>query len=215
MPPAEWQGVALRDCFLKARQNGKVIAQWRDDLLFTHRGISGPTALGISRDVALALENGEVTIEVDCLPTRTAESLDAELQALAAKQGNKSIATFLEPLLPNRLVPFLLASAGVDLETKAHRLKREERRALVQTLKGWQLGCVIEVPLERGEVTAGGVALSEVDSQTMRSKIVKGLYLCGEVLDIAGPIGGYNLQAAFSTGYVAGEIAARDCLSFV
>ncbi|MBK7258775.1 MAG: NAD(P)/FAD-dependent oxidoreductase [Ignavibacteriae bacterium] len=89
-------------------------------------------------------------------------------------------------------------------------LTRDARRAIVRRLKEWPLGRVAHVPIERGEVTAGGIALNEVDPRTMRSRIVKGLYPCGEVLDIAGPIGGYNLQAAFSTGYVAGETAALD-----
>ena len=81
---------------------------------------------------------------------------------------------------------------------------------LVRTLKDWHVGGVKEIPLERGEVTAGGIDLHEVDPKTMRSRIVNGLYVCGEVLDIAGPVGGYNLQAAFSTGHVAGETAAAD-----
>src|SRR5205814_8095831 len=86
---------------------------------------------------------------------------------------------------------------------------RAGRNRLIETLKGWPLGAARAVPLERGEVTAGGVALDEVDPATMASKKAPGLYLCGEILDIAGPVGGYNLQAVFSTGYVAGEAAAR------
>jgi hypothetical protein len=88
-------------------------------------------------------------------------------------------------------------------------LRKDQRRAVAETLKHWSVGRVREIPLEAGEVTAGGVDLHEVDPKTMKSRIVEGLYLCGEVLDIAGPIGGYNLQAAFSTGFVAGESAAQ------
>jgi predicted flavoprotein YhiN len=100
----------------------------------------------------------------------------------------------------------------VDPNTRGHVLSREDRHALAHTLKGWKIGQVLTIPIERGEVSAGGVALNEVDPRTMRSRVVRGLYLCGEVLDIAGPIGGYNLQAAFSTGFVAGESAATDWL---
>jgi predicted flavoprotein YhiN len=92
-------------------------------------------------------------------------------------------------------------------------LRQKERNRLVETLKAWRIGWVEHVPLEKGEVVAGGVSLDEVDPQSMRSLKTHGLYLCGEILDIAGPIGGYNLQAAFSTGFVAGETAARDSLA--
>jgi predicted flavoprotein YhiN len=112
--------------------------------------------------------------------------------------------------LPERLVRPLVESAGIDPAARNAYLKQKERSRLAQTLKGWPLGRVRHVPLERGEVVAGGVSLDEVDPQTMRSKKVPGLYLCGEVLDIAGPVGGYNLQAAWSTGVVAGESAAAD-----
>ena len=105
---------------------------------------------------------------------------------------------------------FVLASAGIDGAKKCHQLKKEERTAIVRTLKNWKIGRVKEIPLERGEVTAGGVDLREVNAKNMKSRVVKGLYICGEALDVAGPIGGYNLQAAFSTGYVAGEAAAAD-----
>jgi hypothetical protein len=110
------------------------------------------------------------------------------------------------------MVEPLLVSAGVAPATRGYVLKREERRSIAGLLKGWQIGRVASIPIEQGEVSAGGVALDEVDPQTMRSRKVPGIYLCGELLDIAGPVGGYNLQAAFSTGYVAGESAARALL---
>jgi predicted flavoprotein YhiN len=119
------------------------------------------------------------------------------------------IGNLMEAWLPNRLVPSLLQSVAIDPELRSHSLPRESRRSLIHLLKSWQLGKVVNVPLERGEVTAGGVALNEVDPHTMQSRKVPGLFLCGEVLDIAGPVGGYNLQAAFSTGFVAGEESAR------
>jgi predicted flavoprotein YhiN len=105
-------------------------------------------------------------------------------------------------------VPEALEGAGIDPVTPLHQLPRKNRNRLVEVLKRWELGRVRAVPLEKGEVTAGGVALNEVDPRTMASRKAPGLYLCGEILDIAGPIGGYNLQAAFSTGYAVGESAA-------
>lgn len=206
----QYSGVALRDCTLKARQNGKEVNRWRDDLLFTHFGVSGPTALGISREVAEAFENGPVTLEVDVLPDRTFESLTADLLAYAEKHPKRRVATYLDGLLPSRLVEEMLHDAEIASETEFNKLTRAGRNKLVECLKGWRLGLVKDPMLDKGEVVAGGIALDEVDPQTMRSLKCPGLYLCGEALDVAGPVGGYNLQAAFSTGYVAGETAAND-----
>ncbi len=208
----QYSGVALRDCTLKARQNGKEVNRWRDDLLFTHFGVSGPTALGISREVAEAFENGPVTLEVDVSPDRTFESLTADLLTYAEKHPKRRVATYLDGLLPSRLVEEMLHDAEIASETEFNKLTRAGRNRLVECLKGWRLGLVNDTMLTKGEVVAGGIALDEVDPQTMRSLKCPGLYLCGEALDIAGPVGGYNLQAAFSTGYVAGETAAGDLL---
>jgi predicted Rossmann fold flavoprotein len=208
-PPSDWSGVALRDSLLRARNGDrKVIARWRGDTLFTHHGLSGPTALGVSAAVAVGMESGPVTVDVDLLPDETPESLAAALTAPEHRSARRGVRSLLDAWLPNRIVPLLLAQAGIDLATPLHQLRRPERNRLIELLKRLDLGPVRHVPLERGEVTAGGVALAEVDPTTMASRKVAGLYLCGELLDIDGPIGGYNLQAAFSTGFVAGEAAA-------
>lgn len=204
----EYSGVALRDCILRARAGGKEIARWRGDLLFTHHGVSGPCALGVSRDVALAMEKCAATLEADLLPDRTAESVSEEL-AQAHAAGRRTVRSMVQPWIPDRLGDELLERAGIPAGTLLHQLPRKNRNRLADTLKRWELGAVKSVPLERGEVTAGGAALDEVDPQTMASRKIRGLYLAGEILDIAGPVGGYNLQAAFSTGFVAGEASAR------
>jgi hypothetical protein len=209
--PAQWRGIALRRGRLSARFGSTVISSWNGDVLITHDGISGPAALEISRPTALALEKATVTIEYDFLPGTDSSSLDAELtDLLRTAQG--FVATFLERWLPNRMIRLMLISAGIAPETRCYSLTREGRRAIVALLKAWQIGTVNRVPLERGEVTAGGVSLDEIDPHTMHSRKVQGLYVCGEVLDVAGPVGGYNLQAAFSTGFVAGDAAARAWL---
>lgn len=210
--PREWQGVAIRDCRLFALASRRRIGSWDDDLLFTHEGVSGPAALELSRSVASARESGDVDLYVDFAPGRDVETVDDDLNASVQSNRSRSIGTILETWMPNRLVQPLLQSAGVDGQVRGHVLPREPRRAIAHALKGWHIGRVAAIPIERGEVTAGGVALNEVNPQTMQSRIVRGLYLCGEVLDIAGPIGGYNLQAAFSTGFVAGNSAAADWL---
>lgn len=208
-----YSGVALRDVVLKARQSGKEVVRWRGDVLLTHVGISGPCALGVSRDVAEALERGPVTAEVDLRPDETFESVGAALVECGRLHPSRRVASYLDELIPERLVPEMMIDAGIPEETTFSKLPQKGRNRLVECLKGWKLGGIREVDLDKGEVVAGGIALDEVDPQSMRSIRCAGLYCCGEVLDIAGPVGGYNLQAAFATGFVAGESAAKDWLA--
>jgi hypothetical protein len=209
-PTEGWAGVALRDCVLKARQNGKEIARWRDDLLFTHHGVSGPTVLGISRVVAERKPEGKVTLEADVCPDKTFEILGAEALAFCNANPKRLIAAWAGQLLPERLLSLLQEQAQIDPKEPVGQLSKKSRNRLVETLKAFPLGEARHVPIEKGEVVAGGVSLDELDPQTMQSKIVPNLYLCGEILDIAGPVGGYNLQAAFATGFVAGDSAAKE-----
>lgn len=209
----DWSGVALRNTTLRARAGtgGKEFARWSGDLLFTHKGISGPTALGVSREIAERAADSDrgSAVEADLAPMVTWEQLQADLRRQALENPRRTAASLAAPFIPARLLEPLLASAGVASETRGAYLPAKALNKLVSTIKGWPLGTVRHVPLERGEVVAGGVALDEVDPQTMHSKRIEGLFLCGEVLDIAGPVGGYNLQAAWSSGWVAGEAAAR------
>lgn len=205
-------GVALRDVLLKVRQ-GKEIARWHGDLLFTHHGVSGPCALGVSRVVAESMHSGPVELLVDLAPEESFEELQAGWSTFVRANPNRLASAWIAGRVPERLEPDLLAAAEIEPRTIASQLPAKTRNRLIETLKGWRLGRVRHVPIERGEVVAGGVPLDEVDAQTMRSLKCPGLYLCGEVLDVAGPVGGYNLQAAFATGYVAGETAANDALA--
>lgn len=198
-------GLALRDIVLKARQNGKELTKWRNDLLFTHQGVSGPTVLGISRIVAERIGFEPVTLHVDLLPDVPHELLT---EKLLKENPRRTVAGLIQEIMPERLVEDFTNSAQIDYKTTFANFDRKGRNRLVETIKNWNLGTVRTVPLEKGEVVAGGVSLDEVDPKTLKSKLVEGLYLCGEVLDIAGPVGGYNLQAAFATGFCAGESAA-------
>ena len=209
----DWSGVALRDIQLKAcrQEQGKAYIRWDGDLLFTHRGVSGPCALGISREIseqmALGIRGGGV-VEVDLAPDLSQEELLLKLKAELSDNPRKTVGSIAERFLPARLAPHFIESAGIEASTRGAHLPAKALNRFVSHLKGWSLGGVKSVPLERGEVVAGGVHLDEVNSQTMESRIVKGLFLCGEILDIAGPVGGYNQQAAWSTGYVAGQEAS-------
>jgi predicted flavoprotein YhiN len=206
---AERSGVSLRDCVLRARSGGKEVARWRGDLLFTHQGISGPCALGISRTVAEHLPES-VDLAADVLPDSSHERLQEELLQASRANPKRSVVSWVGERMAAQLAEDLAAGVGIDRDLMLGRLDRKARNRLVEALKGWPIGGARHVPLEKGEVAAGGVALDEVDPHTMRSLRVQGLFLCGEVLDIAGAVGGYNLQAAFSTGFVAGEEAARQ-----
>jgi predicted Rossmann fold flavoprotein len=207
-------GVAVGECVLRTRGldaggKRKGLVRWYGDLLFTHQGVSGPCALGVSREVAEAMERGEVEGFVDFLPSLKQEVLDAGLSAWQKEHPKRKIGTLIEEFVPARLAPRVAEAAGLDPEGTVWGMTGNSRRRLAEILKGFPLGAIRTVPLEKGEVVAGGVCLEEVDPHTLASRLRQGLYLCGEVLDIAGPVGGYNLQAAFSTGYVAGESAAN------
>lgn len=207
---AELSGVALRDCMLKARQAGKEIVRWQGDLLFTHLGVSGPTALGISREVVERLRQGTVDLEVDLAPDAAFESLASNMLSFARSHPKRLVSSFIDGFAPTRIVDLVLDTASLARDLPCSRLEKKGRNRLVEVLKGWGIGSVRAVPIEKGEVVAGGVSLDEVDPQTMRSSLVEGLFFCGEVLDVAGAVGGYNLQAAFATGFVAGESASRS-----
>ena len=182
-----------------------VLIERRGSLLFTHFGLSGPVALDVSRAVTAAANPRELVLVADFLPNVAADELDDLLRSVAATDGKRSVANVVAADLPRRLADALLARADVPLDRRAAELSKSERGRLVDQLKR----CEIEVSGTRGfnkaEVTAGGVALDEVDSRTMQSKLVPNLYLAGEILDLDGFIGGYNFQAAFSTGWLAGE----------
>jgi predicted Rossmann fold flavoprotein len=159
--------------------------------------------------VAEHKRRGPVSLEADILADATFEELRDEIIAWSTSNPKRHVLAWLEGKVPASIAPDLLLGSGIARDQLAGVLDKKARNRLVEALKGWKIGDARHVPLEKGEVVAGGVSLDEVDPQTMQSKIVPNLFLCGEILDIAGPVGGYNLQAAFSTGYVAGDSAAR------
>ncbi|HET6399806.1 MAG TPA: aminoacetone oxidase family FAD-binding enzyme [Candidatus Kapabacteria bacterium] len=213
-PLQEIVGIAFRNAEIyvvrttKHASVGKMLETARGDILITHRGLSGPAVLAISNAAGKLSEQGPISIEVNLLGNseqKTRDLLISEQQARPQQQ----VATWLEEVLPNRFVPFVLAQADVPNDRRWNALTREERSRLATTLLRYHFGAVAEIPLERGEVTSGGVALTEVDPKTMMSRLLPGLFFAGEMMDIAGEIGGYNLQAAYSTGWVAGEEAVK------
>ncbi len=206
--PYGWGGVAIRDAELICFVNNRKTHSERGDFLFTHEGISGPIVLELSKYAAMELTNNEVELKLDTQPDKDATIIDSEIQQLISLHPNKQIGTIAGLYLPNRIVNHFLNSVNIDTEKECRKLIKEERKRLVKLIKEMFIGTIASIDITKGEVTAGGIALKEVDPKTMQSRLVKGLFLSGEVLDIAGRIGGYNLQAAYSTGFIAGENAA-------
>jgi predicted Rossmann fold flavoprotein len=199
------RGVTLLDVALRVLDGERTLDRRRGGFLFAHFGLSGPVVLDISRVVSGHPQPATLLLEIDFLPAQSEDELSEFLRAESIASGKKQLAGVLSAHLPRRLCDALLALAGLPVDRKAAALSKEDRRRLVQTIKRLRIPITGTLGFQKAEVTAGGVDLSEVDSRTMRSKIVPGLWIAGEVLDLDGPIGGYNFQAAWSTGWLAGS----------
>ncbi len=206
-PRPEWEGVALRDgrLWLRAGAEGKRLADFAGDLVFTREGISGPAALELSQAAEAARRAGAAWLGYASV-TGTPEAVDLALQSEMKENPQLKAVTWLQRYLPERLCEPLVLAGGMPAEQRLKDLPKAGRRAMVAAVTELPLGEPGSVNLARGEVAAGGLKLEAVDPQTMRVKAFDNLWACGEVLDLDGPVGGYNLQAAFSTGYVAGEL---------
>ncbi|MBL9092401.1 MAG: NAD(P)/FAD-dependent oxidoreductase [Planctomycetaceae bacterium] len=182
-----------------------VLIERRGAVLFTHTGLSGPTPLDVSREVTKAGDPRDVVLLADFFPDVPAEKLAEQLREAAERDGKKFVVGLVPDVLPRRLVEALFVQAEVPIDRRAAEFGKAERARVVEALKRGRIPVSGSRGFDKAEVTAGGVALDEVDSRTMESKLVPGLYLAGEILDLDGFIGGYNFQAAFSTGLLAAE----------
>jgi predicted Rossmann fold flavoprotein len=185
-----------------------ILAARREGVVLAHFGLSGPAILDVSRSVARHDEPNRLTLRLDLVPDLSRDELDRTIQA-SCRQGRPAVASLLPKALPRRLAECVALAAGIPPERSGPDLSRRERHALVSTLKSLPLPIEGTLGFEKAEVTSGGVALDEIDPRTLESRLVPGLHFCGEVLDLDGMIGGYNFQAAWSTGWLAGETAAR------
>lgn len=182
------------------------------EMLFTHFGLAGPVILLISLGVVEALSRGPVSILIDLKPALNRRELRLRLQKDLDKYGKKTIGGIMKDYLPGKMIDVFITASGVNPAKEAHQINAREKENIVECLKAWRFNVKKSLPLARAIVTAGGVSLREIDPRTMASRLIPGLYFCGEIMDIDADTGGYNLQAAFSTGYVAGENAARYAL---
>ena len=199
------QGTPIKNATIIAYQRNKKVAEHFGEALFTHYGISGPAILDISITIVECLSNGPVQLHIDFKPNHATEKLDEMLLHQIRKLGGKTIKSCLTLFISEKVAPVFLGLCNVDPQKKASQITLPERKKIVKQLKDVRLTLVRHRPIEESIITAGGVCLDEVDAKTMESKHTKGLYFAGEVLDIDGPTGGFNLQAAFSTGYLVGS----------
>jgi predicted Rossmann fold flavoprotein len=209
---ADWvpglKGLSLQDVIASVHSSrNERLEERREALLFAHFGLSGPSILDVSRMVARHGDSESLILRLDLVPTLSRDELDRGLQTLC-RQGRRALVTLLPAELPRRLSECVLSVAAIPENRMGPDLSREERQRLLTALKGLSLPILGTLGFEKAEVTSGGVALGEVDPKTLESRLVPGLHFAGEVLDLDGLIGGYNFQAAWSSGWLAGEMAA-------
>lgn len=203
-------GLSLKNISVSAfdKNNKKVYTDF-GEMLFTHFGISGPVVLSMSAHLK-NIGAEKYTLEIDLKPALDEEQLDARILRDFEKYSKKHIINALDDLLPKALIPVIVSISGIEPHKAVCALTKSERTKLVHTLKHLPLTMVSLRPVEEAIVTSGGVKVSEINPSTMESKIISGLYFAGEVIDVDGYTGGFNLQAAFSTGYLAGMSAAGE-----
>ncbi len=207
--PKDAMGLSLKNVGLTALdQNNKTLYAAEGELLFTHFGLSGPLVLSASahlRDYA----HNRYRIVIDLKPALDTQQLDNRILRDFAAETNKDFINSLDMLLPKKLIPVIIKLSGIDPRKKVNAITREERQKLLQLLKQLTLTITKPRPIAEAIITAGGVSTKELMPKTMESRLVKGLYFAGEVIDVDAYTGGYNLQIAFSTGYLAGQSAAE------
>lgn len=204
--PQRVEGVPIKNVAAVAMVGGRTVARGFGEGLFTRYGVSGPLILDMSRKIVMAMkEGGEARLRLDLRPSDTPAEFERRLIEAARDRGAQRIHNILKRWIPDSLARVMLENLNVDPKEKMGQCGRAARRAIVQGVKRLSLTLVRPRPIEEAIVTAGGVSLREVDPRTMGSRLVQGLFFAGEVLDIDGPSGGFNLQAAFSTGWLVGE----------
>lgn len=207
--PRKLEGLTLKNIRLIFKEGKSKIVSETGELLFTRSGISGPLVLTLSGKVVDWIkDNKPVSIEIDLKPAISREQLDARLQREFVLNSRRSLKNTLKELLPLRLIDVCIDILGIAPEKKVSHIAYEERKRIVELLKGFRLDITGPRPMQEAMITRGGVSLKDINPRTMESRLIKGLYFCGEMIDVDADTGGFNLQAAFSTGYLAGESAA-------
>ena len=203
------QGLSLKNVSLSIidKNTKKEVYSDFGEMMFTHFGITGPMVLSASAHLP-DISSGRYEAYVNLKPARDEKTLDARILSDFSKYSNKDLINALDDLLPKKLIPIIVSLSGIDPRKKINSITKEERKALVDVIRGLRLSLIGFRPLEEAIITKGGVSVKEIDPKTMASKKCKGLYFAGEVIDVDAYTGGFNLQIAFSTGKLAGQSAA-------
>ena len=199
------QGLALKNIQAKILKGKKVLYEEFGEMLFTHFGVSGPMLLSASSYGAAQLKKGPLTLSLDLKPALSEEQLDARILRDFEEQKNKQYKNSLSRLLPAKMIPVIVERSGIDPDKKINEITKDERRRIVQAVKDFRLTLTGLRGYKEAIITQGGISVREINPSTMESKLVKGLYFAGEVLDLDAVTGGYNLQIAWSTGHLAGS----------
>ena len=199
------QGLALKNIQAKILKGKKVLYEEFGEMLFTHFGVSGPVLLSASSYGAAQLKKGPLTLSLDLKPALSEEQLDARILRDFEEQKNNQYKNSLSRLLPAKMIPVIVERSGIDPDKKINEITKEERRRIVQAVKDFRLTLTGLRGYKEAIITQGGISVREINPSTMESKLVKGLYFAGEVLDLDAVTGGYNLQIAWSTGHLAGS----------
>ncbi len=214
---SEAAGLTLKNVEVKVYHKDKKIGQEFGEMLFTHTGVSGPIILTLSRTIVRTLKKngGPIKISINLKPALSYQQLDMRFQRIFEENSNKQFKNILDKVLPKSLIKPILSLSGINPQKPINQISKIERSQLIKLLQNLELTVSRYRGFEEAIVTGGGINVKEVDPSTMQSKLIKGLFLAGEVLDIDGYTGGYNLQAAFSTGYLAGQSASEYTLNLM
>lgn len=204
----ELAGLSLINIDLKLKNSkNKLIFSDRGEMIFTHKGVSGPLVLSAS---AFIKENDSYYCEIDLKPALDEIKLDKRIQRDFAEFTNKNFANSLGKLLPESVIPVIIKLSGIPEDKKVNSITREERANLVRVFKSFRINITQKRPINEAIITRGGVCVKEINPKTMESKLIKNLYFAGEIIDVDALTGGYNLQIAFSTAYLAGSNCESD-----
>jgi predicted Rossmann fold flavoprotein len=206
----ELEGLSLKNVRISVYLENKKMDERFGEALFTDRGMSGPVILDMSKTIGGLLARGQTDLFIDFKPALDSAILDKRILRELERHKNRAIKNMLPELLPRKLIPVILRRAGINADTKNNSITKDERKKLRLLLKQFPLTIRKLVGFNKAIITTGGVDLKEVDPKTMRSRIIQNLYFAGEVLDLDGPTGGYNLQVCWSTGHLAGESAVGN-----
>ena len=198
------QGLSLRNVSVKINDDKKILYEDFGELLFTHFGVSGPTVLSASSYVIDIIRQRELTLTIDLKPALTEAQLDSRILRDFDENINRKFSNSLDKLLPKSIVPVIINRSGINMDKKVNEITRDERKNLVKLIKNFDLTLTGLRGFNEAIITHGGVEVKQINPGTMESKIISNLYFAGEILDVDAVTGGYNLQIAWSTGFLAG-----------